>query len=254
MLEEAKCLVPSQSDRSGPAAILASAPTGGKPLRSIEVNGIAVQVWHVSSSYSDYVLPKLDFSLSLTGAAAQPVLQTLTYSPRAAVLAGGPPPKVPSAWVPVSVARVSFKVPPSWLDAGKPYTSDEWGWLCERWGTSLPTPSGRLVRDTDRFAGDSAGCAAPPPYTTKPPVTGLIVDLAPSGYWPGGGGSLGQCLHVTGLKACTVAGADALRAVDILFVRITVPGRSAPLLIELGLAGSGLTARTVLYSLARASG
>jgi hypothetical protein len=48
------------------------------------------------------------------------------------------------------------------------------------------------------------------------------------------------------LEACIVGG---LPEVDILYVWVHAPGRSKPMLLEIGLAGSGVTARTVFGSL-----
>jgi hypothetical protein len=244
----------------GPEAVLAWAPTGGKVPRWIKVNGIDVEVWSASPESSRYVVPALDFSMNLIGAAAQPVLRTLTRSPRAVVLAGGPPPSAPADWIRVRVGGVSLAVPPSWLDTGRPYSSDVWGWLCESWAPSLPVASPRLVVDTDKIQGSSVGCGAAPPPLKIAPTAGLIVDLTPrTHYWPGGGGTLEKCLRVSGIRACPVTGPhftpfSPLTAVDILYVWVVVPHRSDALLLELGLAGDGETARTVLYSLRSATG
>jgi len=62
--------------------------------------------------------------------------------------------------------------------------------------------------------------------------------------WPGG--TKGPCLEIHGLKTCVVNG---LPATDILFAWVRVPDRPSPLLLESGLAGNGMTARTILYSL-----
>ncbi|MGA3354583.1 MAG: hypothetical protein ABSD85_15580 [Acidimicrobiales bacterium] len=34
-----------------------------------------------------------------------------------------------------------------------------------------------------------------------------------------------------------------------LFLKVTVPGRSKPVYVSIGLAGNGMVARTILYSL-----
>jgi hypothetical protein len=38
-------------------------------------------------------------------------------------------------------------------------------------------------------------------------------------------------------------------AYSILVLKLTVPGRKTPVLVSIGLAGNGMVARTILYSL-----
>jgi hypothetical protein len=54
-----------------------------------------------------------------------------------------------------------------------------------------------------------------------------------------------DCLHIHGLTACPAT----TPAYAILFLRVTVPGRKTPVLVSIGLAGNGMMARTILYSL-----
>jgi hypothetical protein len=55
----------------------------------------------------------------------------------------------------------------------------------------------------------------------------------------------GQCLKLHGLTTCPAT----LPTYSILVVRVTVPGRSKPVYVSIGLAGNGMIARTILYSL-----
>ena len=54
-----------------------------------------------------------------------------------------------------------------------------------------------------------------------------------------------HCLSPHGLKACPVTSP----AYSILVLKVTVPGRSKSVFVSIGLAGNGMVARTILYSL-----
>ncbi len=54
-----------------------------------------------------------------------------------------------------------------------------------------------------------------------------------------------HCLDLHGLTACPATSP----AYSILVLRVTVPGRTKPVFVSIGLAGSGMVARTILYSL-----
>ncbi|MGO8875343.1 MAG: hypothetical protein ACLQNG_06215 [Acidimicrobiales bacterium] len=80
--------------------------------------------------------------------------------------------------------------------------------------------------------------------SVDPVIDGLVVNVKPMASWPGG--TPRPCLQIHGLRSCLVSG---LPATDILFAWVTVPHRSRPVLLEIGLAGTAMTARTILYSL-----
>ena len=58
-----------------------------------------------------------------------------------------------------------------------------------------------------------------------------------------------HCLNLGGLTACPATSP----AYSILVLKVTVPGRSKPVYVSIGLAGNGMVARTVLYSLRTAT-
>ena len=58
-----------------------------------------------------------------------------------------------------------------------------------------------------------------------------------------------HCLALHGLTACPATSP----AYSILILKVTVPGRSKPVYVSIGLAGNGMVARTILYSLRAAS-
>ena len=57
--------------------------------------------------------------------------------------------------------------------------------------------------------------------------------------------SFGGCWSVQGLIACPATSP----AYSILVLKVTVPGRSKPVYVSIGLAGKGMVARTIWYSL-----
>jgi hypothetical protein len=54
-------------------------------------------------------------------------------------------------------------------------------------------------------------------------------------------------LDLKALHACLAAGTSYVYS--ILVLRVTVPRRAKPVVVSIGLAGSGMVARTILYSL-----
>jgi hypothetical protein len=54
-----------------------------------------------------------------------------------------------------------------------------------------------------------------------------------------------HCLNLHGLTACPATSPSY----SILVLRVTVPGRKNPVYVSIGLAGNGMIARTILYSL-----
>jgi hypothetical protein len=57
-----------------------------------------------------------------------------------------------------------------------------------------------------------------------------------------------HCLDLHGLTACPATSP----AYSILVLRVNVPGRDKPVFVSIGLAGNGMVARTILYSLTAA--
>jgi hypothetical protein len=100
-----------------------------------------------------------------------------------------------------------------------------------------------VVLDTDQKLW-IALCPATLPYAVTP-SDGVRVDLvearSPSGTFLAGG----SCLNRVSVSTCPSSTPDY----SILLLRVTVPGRSTPVIVSIGLAGSGKVARTILYSL-----
>ena len=172
------------------------------------------------------------------------MVYTLTRSPRSVALAKGPVPSVPSSWRSVTFGGIRLSIPASW-----PVQKESLFFLTcfsgPAEGYSLLHAS--VVLDTD-VAVDVHGClatrnSAPP---LRSPSNGLRIDTGPAflrvqtfRF------ASGDCLDLRGLTACPATSPDY----SILVLRVTMPGRSKPVFVSIGLAGNGMVARTILYSL-----
>jgi hypothetical protein len=190
-----------------------------------------------------YYAPSLGIEASANNPDAESIiLHTLTPSPRSVALASGPAHSVPSSWRTVTFAGLSFAAPRSWSIMR---TSDNL-WIGDACGTSgvALLPGLSVVLSTDRRQVPLA-CSSARYYT---PEDGVQVDA----------GSLPRverdalrlsfsthCLKLHGLSACPAISP----AYSILVLKVTVPGRPRPVFVSIGLAGDGMVARTILYSL-----
>ncbi len=73
------------------------------------------------------------------------------------------------------------------------------------------------------------------------PIYGLVID--PGQYGPLYNGFGNPCLRINGLYACEATYGG------ILLVGVHLPGVTRPVAVEIGLAGGGKVARTILYSI-----
>lgn len=222
-----------------PAVYLAPAPTslGLSAISRKTVNGIVVLETSHSPAESSYVVPSLGVSVGLAGS-AQRVLATLTHSPRAVVLSGAPDPAVPPSWQGYSFAGLRFAAPSTWPGQ----VTELYGPLCNIPGIES-LQSVMLSTDTER-----ALPACPDeivPYRVEPPVDGVRVDAVAALAVPTPSGPAAHCFEIRGLAACPYANP----AFGVLYLRVTGPRISHAVMFEVGLAGSGSTARTILGSL-----
>lgn len=230
-----------------PSSSLTHAP----PERTI--NG--VEAWgRVGPSGSGYYdVPDLGVQITLHRRQALAVLATLTRSPATVAVAAGPAPAVPKSWKRVTGGSVRFAVPASWSTA----TTNVEGPGCGQ--PNVVVRNDVVVLDSDTYSADAISCPYIPSRRPSPPAPadGLVVNLHPQArFWPPTS-VLGRCLHFHGVTAClydrtpTVTN-DQMAELDMLFVQVTVPGHSGHDLLEIGLAGNGTVARTILYSLTAA--
>jgi hypothetical protein len=218
-----------------------------KPMR---LNGLSVYLGPGMDPYlagygleyetNDYIVPSLDIEVAGVGPLAKQVLNTLTRSPRSVVLASASSPVVPSSWQSVRFAGLRFSVPANWPT----YRTQ----LTPGLGICGPTSGVEFVNTTVTLSTDVGPlhypCALPQP-TVQPMENGVQVD---SGLRTEPMVTLSisaHCLDLHGLTACPATSP----AYSILLLRVNVPGRSKPVFVSIGLAGNGMIARTILYSL-----
>jgi hypothetical protein len=172
------------------------------------------------------------------------VIDTLAASPRTVVLASGAPPVVPSSWQSVSFAGLRLSVPANWPVTQTSGAADGLGNPCEAPGVAFLVSGVTLSTDEHLL---------PPPACAKgsyenapqPPMNGVQVDSGSHVQFHVSLSFPKHCLGLHGLTACPATSP----AYSILVLKVTVPGRSKPVYVSIGLAGNGMVARTILYSI-----
>ncbi len=224
-----------------PSTLVSVVPTRQVPPRyangkPILVNGVTVYLGpsdQRESSYA-YYAPSLGVEVTARGPLAHRVIGTLSRSPRARALAPGIAPAVPASWQSVPFAGLRLSFPAGWPVE----RADTWN-LC---GPVQIAIGQGVTLDTDKkFL--ALPCPAPLAFPVTP-SNGVRVDSggqSPTGSFSSGGG----CLQSGGVTACPSSTPDY----SVLLLSVTVPGRDEPVLLSIGLAGNGMVARTILYSL-----
>jgi hypothetical protein len=171
-----------------------------------------------------------------------PVIDTLTHSPRAVALASGSVPPVRAGWHLVSFGGISVRVPAQWsvqelsnwtTGCGFEFVMNESGVTFDRGSTSI------LPSCPSQSLGGQP---------TQVPKDGLLID--PGMYGPVlPDTAFGTCLNIHELSVCP----SVSDPYGILVAAVHLPGRAQPVAVEIGLAGTGVTARGMLYSLRAAS-
>ena len=206
------------------------------PLKTLLVNGIPV---HVQDGGLTFWAQSLDVYVHASGPLARRVLHTLTWSP-AAVALGTQTRVVPASWRWYSFAGLRFAAPRNLPRV----TTDEFIESCPQvvpglapevllttaTRAAVPRCLGPL-REVSFIRYNEGIVVASGPYQS--------VKLPKKSY---------PCRSLHGLRACVMSGAYG----GVVEVIVAVPGRSRPTLVEIGLAGNGMVARTILYSLRRA--
>ena len=210
------------------------------------INGIFVYPYPTGPR-SSYLVPSLGVEITVDGPLAQRVLHTLAFSPRSVVLASGLAPAVPSLWQSVSFAGLHFSVPAGWPISRTSGAAFGLGNPCETFGVAF-FASG-LTLSTDMHLLPPNACASGA-YSNAPqlPTDGVQVDSGSHLQFHVTPSFSARCLDLHGLTACPATSP----AYSILVLRVMVPGRSKPVYVSIGLAGNGMDARTILYSLKEA--
>ncbi len=233
-------LMPSGSSTSG--------------LQSTTVNGIKVfeVIGMGGLAAVDDLVPSLGVEMRANGPLASRILRTLSRSPRAVALAQGRAPRVPRSWRRISFGGLRASVPAQWPVRDL----DDWGSACDTappWELALPDASQPSVTLDEGRAPPPEPCPAlaSPAIAFGPDqpiprlVSGLFIDPGPNGPLSGVT-SYGACKSIGGLQVCVAHGQQYQG--DDLVLRVRNPG-GATVAVVIGLAGNGLTARTILHSL-----
>jgi len=219
-------------------------PTRATPGRAGYVNGI--RVYRIAAgSDMGYVVPSLRVKIELFGPDATRVIGTLTHSPRQVVLSNGPV-AAPSTWRYVAFDGLSVQVPPA--DHVFPKTGSTYPiFTCSLLGTTALI--NQVFRDTDATKTGPLLC----PYVPESAAivfgqarTGVQIHArVDSAVTQDGFSDLLACITVHGFKVCPYASPE----LDILAVKVSGNSLLHPLLVLIGLSGSGLDAGRVLYSM-----
>jgi hypothetical protein len=209
-------------------------------LQPIMRNGLRLFDASVDGIFG-YYSPLLGAVVAASGPLAPGVLDTLTPSPRLLALASGSAPKAPVSWHSLTFAGLRFLAPASWR-VERTQTTPVLGNICTTPGVAFWETAVVLSTDARRILVPACPLERPFP---QQPVDGVQVD---SGLKTEPMITLTiskHCLSLHGLTACPATSP----AYSILVLKVTVPGRSKPIYVSIGLAGSGMVARTILYSL-----
>ena len=190
-------------------------------------------------------MPELGVAVAAQGPLARDILGTFTRSPRSVALAPGPAGAIPIGWHTVTFEGLSLAAPDSWAVAHTRGTDFSLGATCELSGLALGVTGVSL--DTDQRILPVPSCPARAANPPQPPRDGVQVD---AGRFDQFVANLPlffstPCLHIHSLTICPATSP----AFSMLSLKVTVPGRAAPVLVSIGLAGNGMVARTILYSL-----
>jgi hypothetical protein len=147
------------------------------------------------------------------------------------------PASVPASWQRVSFGGLTMLAPGNW-----PVTSQKtWG-DCGTAGQPLFKASSIVLDTGAEFV--QYFCPLITSHSSIPPVYGLLVD--PGTYGPlVNGDGFGKCIQINGLSVCPTATDYG----GILVVAVFIPGVTRSVGVEIGLAGHGKVAHTILYSM-----
>jgi hypothetical protein len=188
-----------------------------------------------------YLIPSLGVEIEVAGPLAKRVIDTLTRSPRTVVLAAGPAPAVPSSWQLVSYDGIAFSVPATWSISRTIYAIGIGGGCAATPGVAMGMwDANEVLLSTDKHLAVISCPTGIPQHEV--PADGLQIDSGP--YQPTFPVRT-KCFVLHGLTACPATAYPY----SVLVLKVTVPGRTKPVIVSIGLAGNGMVARTILYSL-----
>jgi hypothetical protein len=186
-------------------------------------------------------IPSLDMTVTTEGPFASRVLETLTESPRFVAMAKGPAPTVPRSWRRVNFGGLRIAVPESW---STPLDVDYPGNECQGVNV-ISLGQTAVIFDAGNVNVTALSCGGVGEFQQfTGPTDGLVVDPGPYQYQLADGPTFGACRQINGLSMCPATS----NPFGILVLAVHIPGQSIPVEVDIGLSGSGETARTILYS------
>ena len=211
---------------------------------STVINGLSADplLDQVTGKALGYYIPALGSAVLGSGPLAGRILRTLSRSPWSVALAPGSAPSVPSGWHIVTFEGLAFAAPASWTVTPTAVAGRDVGVPCVSSGVTLADT--QVALSTDRLPFPVERCPYFPRYIQHP-INGIEVDGGSLAKFPVALVFSKQCLQIHGLTACPATAP----AYSILVLKVTVPGRTTPVLVSIGLAGNGMVARTILNSL-----
>jgi hypothetical protein len=204
------------------------------------LNGFPVERVTGAAGTMTYLIPGFDVEVSASGPLADQVLHTLTRSPLSVVLAPGPGLAAGSGWTSQDFGGIRFDVPAGW----KARQTSSWG------GCPYGITASTVTLSTATAISDP-NCPAPPQTAGfQQGRPGLVVGAGKYAAAAASGAHL-QCMSLHGMRACVMA--DGLGSA-LLKLAVYPSGQSQPVLVEIGLAGSGAVAGAIYDSIRPASG
>ena len=151
----------------------------------------------------------------------------------------------------MTFAGLRFSVPAFWPIQRTSGAAFGLGSPCATPGVAFPDNTAGLLSSgvtlsTDLHLLPPPSCPAETdPDAPQPPMDGVQVDSGPRVRFLVKMSFPTKCLDLHGLTACPATSP----AYSIVVLRVTIPGRSKPVFVSIGLAGNGMVARTILHSL-----
>ncbi|HLI44867.1 MAG TPA: DUF4232 domain-containing protein [Acidimicrobiales bacterium] len=171
--------------------------------------------------------------VTASGPLAAKVLDTLTRSPLSVVLSRRDV-AAPASWRTISFGGVTLSAPPEWRELHRDY------WL----GCPPTLLRATVLLDTASVNASGFSCPGYPATAgDEAAVPGLTIA---AGRYVARPKPSARCWSARGLGVCVEPSADQSA---VLTLSVGVPGVAHPVVIELGLAGSGAVPRAILDSL-----
>jgi hypothetical protein len=220
---------------------------------TIVIHGIALYLLSRGPRLSTlrYLVPVLDLIITTTGPFGRQVLDTLSPSPRAAVLSVRAS-RTPRTWRWHVFDGVRFATPPTWPTQTTDVFSSCRSFVALGARQVVSYSSRNVVIEPDKPVVDLDtdqtvynGSCPPGQYSEYAPGNGVQIDAGSAQVPTPSPSRLDKVIRINGL----VAYVEASQPFDILDLLVIVPGRAMPLEVEIGLAGSGMIAGTVLRSM-----